>query len=397
MKILPVILVALSVSAAHAQRQASPLWTELTVKSARLAEPRKIFVSTPAGYENPTQHFPVLVLLDADDREQFNAAIANTAFLASRSAVPRLIIVGIPNGKDRTHDLTPTALGKNAVQFNTAGGAGAFTDFIVNEALPLVRSKYRTSKLTVLAGHSFGGLVALHAAATRDAFAGIVAMSPSLWWNDTTAMRGYADSVARLSHPLRLFVTSGEYEPAIESPTHAFAARVDSIKPPGLAFAYQHYGYANHGLTPVPSLMDGLRFVFDAVSTVRSPLSLLGPDADSAAVMNAYLATRDSYAAGAKSLGMEGNLPEVDVNGMGYATLQMIKNPRLAVWLFRQNVANYPTSPNVYDSLGDGLLAMGDTAAARAAFTQALDVAKHGKLPPDPTTKKKLAELTRRP
>ena len=114
-------------------------------------------------------------------------------------------------------------------------------------------------------------------------------------------------------------------------------------------------------------------------------------------MMNAYLTTRDAYAAGARSLGMEASLPESRVRSLGYATLQIIKSPRLALWLFQQNVANYPTSPNVYDSLGDGLLAIGDTAAARAAFTQALDVAKHGKLPPDPATKKKLAELTRRP
>ena len=77
----------------------------------------------------------------------------NIAFLASRGAIPNLIVVGIGNGKDRTHDLTPAARGKTAKDFPTAGGAESMTSFIVDEVLPRVRSEYRTLPTTVLAGH----------------------------------------------------------------------------------------------------------------------------------------------------------------------------------------------------------------------------------------------------
>ena len=51
-------------------------WTTLKIKSATLADTRTIYVATPAGYGN-ARRFPVLVLLDADDHDQFNAAVAH--------------------------------------------------------------------------------------------------------------------------------------------------------------------------------------------------------------------------------------------------------------------------------------------------------------------------------
>ena len=389
-------LFATAIAASSLLGQTAPTspWTELKITSAKLGETRTVLVATPAAYADPRRRFPVLVILDAEDRQQFTAAVANVAFLASRGATPELIVVGVTNGKDRTHDLTPVATGATAKQFATAGGVSPFMDFVTSEVLPEIRAKYRTQAATILAGHSFGGLVALHAAATQEAFTGIIAMSPSLWWNDSTAARGYADSLARLKRPLRLFASSGELEPAIAIPTHRFAARLDSVKPGSLGFAYQHYKTDNHGMTPLHSLIDGLVFVFQPVSLVTSALSTLSPTSDSAAVMRAYATARQTYGDGARALGLTDTaLPENQTNQLGYNVMQILKLPKLAVWLFEQNVRDYPKSPNVYDSLGDGLLAAGDTARARSEFRRALDVAKEVNVKPSPDTQKKLADL----
>jgi uncharacterized protein len=370
----------------------------LTIKPATLAETRTILVVTPASYANAQRRFPVLVLLDADDQEQFNSAAANLRFLASRAAVPELILVGIVNGKDRTHDLTPPTIAAAAQQFPTAGGEGKFVDFLVNDVLPAVRAKYRTMPggATFLAGHSFGGLVALHTAATRREFSGIIAMSPSLWWNDSTAVRGYADSLEHPARPLRLFISSGGFEPAIDVTTRRMVAHLDSVKPSTLTYSYQRYVNANHGMTPLYSLVDGVQYLFEPMSLVRQPLSQLGPKSDSADVMRAYIATRDAYVAGARSLGFEVNaLPEDQVNGLGYGALGILKLPRFAVWLFKENVRDYPRSPNVYDSLGDGLLATGDTASAIVQFRRALSVATEVGQTQSSDTKKKLDALER--
>src|SRR4051812_29880974 len=191
---LRIAIAVLFVSApARAQDIASALWRQDTVKSAKLNESRAVWVSVPSTYNRTSDRYPVLVLLDASDMAQFVAAIANIRFLSGRNAIPQLIVVGIPNTRDRTHDLTPAATGATAKQFPTAGGATAFADFISDEVLPMVRGKYRTYPTTILAGHSFGGLFALNIAASRPrAFAGIIAMSPALWWNDTTDAVSYA-------------------------------------------------------------------------------------------------------------------------------------------------------------------------------------------------------------
>ena len=357
---------------------ASPLLAQdtTTFKSVKLNEERSIYVATPANYAASTARYPVLLLLDANDRPQFTAAVANISFLASRGAIPGLIVVGIPNGKDRTHDMTPPATGAAATNFRTAGGADGLTSFLLDEVLPLVRSKYRTQPTAILAGHSFGGLFALHVAATRPgAFAGIVAMSPSLWWNDSTVVASYADAIAKSGATTRLFATSGGLEPPIDVTTRRFASRLDSIKPASFAFAFRHYPDDTHGLTPAPSLVDGLRFVFEPVTLTRAPINALRPGADSSAVVKAVLETEQAYARGARALGLPEKLPEPMVNSFGYNVLQGLRLPNVAVWVFQRNVAAYPDSPNVYDSLGDALLMKGDTTAAKTQFRLAKAVA----------------------
>ena len=388
-----IALLVLVATAARAQQAPSP-WLKETFKSAKLGDDRTIYVATPANYSASGQRYPVLVLLDANDEPQWAAAVANVAFLSNRGAIPDLIMVGVTNGKDRTHDLTPSATGGTAKNFPTAGGAHVFADFIVDEVLPRVRSRYRALPTTILAGHSFGGLFAIDVAATRPgAFAGIVAMSPSLWWNDSTPARDYATAIAKLPATTRLFATSGELEPPIDVTTKVFAARLDSIKPPSLAFHYQYYADDTHGLTPQPSLIDGLRFVFAPIALTRVPVTALGPHPDSASVVKAVAETEDAYVRGARSLGLPDKFPESQMNNYGYAVLQAYKMPNVAVWIFRKNVANYPDSPNVYDSLGDGLLAAGDSTAARAQFRMARDVAVRQGRTASEETLKKLAAL----
>jgi predicted alpha/beta superfamily hydrolase len=378
-----------------AQRVTDGQRTEYSIKSARLGETRAIYVVTPPHYPDNAARHAVLVILDAEDGFQFAAAAANIAFLATRGEIPPLILVGVPNGKDRTHDLTPRPSRQTARSNRTAGGAAAMSSFIVDEVLPLVRSRYRTLPTTLLAGHSFGGLFAVHVAATRpDVFDGVIAMSPALWWNESTAATAYADSIARDTIPLRLFVTSGGLEPAIDASTRRFAARLDSLEPATLGFAHKRYSDDAHEVTPLVSLVDGLRFIFAPLSVNRA--SVLGiRTGDSATVVNAFTATQRNYARAARDLRMPESLPEEFVNLVGYAVLRELRLPRVAAWIFRQNVSAYPDSPNVYDSLGDALVAAGDRRAARAEFQRAVDVAIRLKVPVDSATRRKLASLGR--
>jgi hypothetical protein len=61
--------------------------------------------------------------------------------------------------------------------------------------------------------------------------------------------------------------------------------------------------------------------------------------------------------------------------------------------VFERNVDHYPDSPNTYDSLGDGLLARGDSSAARTQFRRAREVAVRVGQPVSKETLRKLAAL----
>jgi len=368
---------------ARAQDAAVAPWITDTLQSSTLHTPRVIFVSLPTGYRAGTDSFPVLVLLDADDRPQFEAAVANVNFLASRSEIPGLIIVGIVNGKDRTHDMSPPATGGTARLSPTAGGADTFEHFIAGEVLPYIRGKYRARHLTVLAGHSLGGLFGLYVAATlKNPYLGIIAMSPSLWWNDSTVAHEYADGIARLATGQRIFVTSGAYEPQIDVTARRFIARLDSLKPRGVSYATHRYTDDTHALTPQPSLIAGLRFVFEPISIARLPLSSPLFSWDSATFVHVVATSETTYARGARALGLPEMFPESLLNGYGHGILEEMKQPKVATWVFKQNVAHYPASAGAHDSYGDGLLAEGDTASAIAQYEQAVKLweAKHDPL-----------------
>jgi hypothetical protein len=131
-----------------------------------------------------------------------------------------------------------------------------------------------------------------------------------------------------------------------------------------------------------------LRFIFAPLSLNRAPL--LGiKSADSASVTNAFLETQRRYAQAARDLHVSEALPEAWVNMMGYALLRELRQPRRAAWVFGQNVTAYPHSPNVYDSLGDAVLAIGDRRGARAEFQRAIDTATRLGLTVDTATRRK--------
>jgi tetratricopeptide (TPR) repeat protein len=61
------------------------------------------------------------------------------------------------------------------------------------------------------------------------------------------------------------------------------------------------------------------------------------------------------------------------INRFGYEHLAM-GDTKAAIELFQMNVAAYPNSPNVYDSLGDAYLAAGQKDLARENAKKALEL-----------------------
>src|SRR5690606_37184280 len=63
------------------------------------------------------------------------------------------------------------------------GGGDAFLDALENELRPLIASQWSIDpERQTLAGHSFGGLLAIHALDTGRSFSAYAAIRPSLWF-----------------------------------------------------------------------------------------------------------------------------------------------------------------------------------------------------------------------
>ena len=152
-----------------AQDIAPPAPQKLTLHSNTLNEDRVVWIRTPQNYEKTQGPFPVLYL--ADGSTYINLVASTIDLLVLDDRTPPLVVVGIAN-TDRTRDMTPShADEKNpdgTVHADpTSGGADHFVDFIQNELMPEIERRYRVAPYKIFAGHSFGGLLAVHILITR--------------------------------------------------------------------------------------------------------------------------------------------------------------------------------------------------------------------------------------
>src|SRR5258708_2454667 len=173
---------------AVAQDFAPPAPQRLVVHSSLLNEDRVILVRMPAAAQRSKSRYAVLYLTDGDGH--INEIGSTIDFLVNNDRMPPLIVVGITN-TDRTRDLTPTRWTMKRPDGTTdnatpvGGGADKFLDFIQTELVPEIEKRYPTQPYRVFAGHSLGGLIAIHALITRpDLFNAYIAVSPSLQWDD---------------------------------------------------------------------------------------------------------------------------------------------------------------------------------------------------------------------
>jgi predicted alpha/beta superfamily hydrolase len=335
------VMLALCCSSAFAQ-YGGP--AKLTIKSSVLGEDRVILVRTPPGYEANKLAYPVLYMTDGD------AHIGHTAstieFLARNGRMPEMIVVGITN-TDRTRDLTPTkATGPNAAQFPTAGGADNFLKFIETEVIPEIEKRYRVQPYRVLAGHSFGGLFAVHALITRpELFNSYVAVSPSLQWSDdATLKRAEEFFKTRKELHATLFTSLGNEPGDIGKGFEAFKQLLAKTQVKGFEWEAQQMTDEDHGSVVLRSHYFGLRKVYDGWQMPRDPAT--------GAVAGGLKAADEHYKWLSQKFGYSIPTPEGLVNQLGYQYL-LGGNPEEAIATFKSNVERYPDSANVYDSLAE--------------------------------------------
>ena len=344
---LILVFLVLFISSTALAQPATGTITRITIKSAVLGEDRVILVRTPAGYETNKLSYPVLYMTDGDDHIRHTASTIE--FLSGNGRISDLIVVGIPN-TDRTRDLTPSkSTNKNAAgenQFPTAGGADNFLKFIETELIPQIEKQYRVQPYRILAGHSLGGLFAIHSMITKPGlFNSYIAVSPSLQWeNGEPAKR--AEEFLKNQKEMRttLYVSIANETGRIAEIFDQFKAFLATTNIKGFEWQAERMSDEDHGSVVLRSHYFGLRKVYEGW---QAPTDL-----NRATAVTGLNSADAHYKKLSEKFGYTIPVPENLINQMGYQFLFDSK-PEDAIAVFKANVERYPASANVYDSLAE--------------------------------------------
>lgn len=378
-----------------------------SISSNILSEKRKIWIHLPKSAHNSgiaKQKYPVVYLLDGDGH--FSSVVGMIEELSEvngNTNCPEMIVVGITN-TNRSRDLTPTHsdidlpfVPKELSE--QSGGGEKFAAFLEKELIPYIDSKYPTAPYKTLVGHSFGGLTVINILTNHTSlFNSYVAIDPSMWWDHDRFLKETTKklSTKNLAGTSLFLGAANTMDDAMDivkvrKDTTVFTRHIRSIlnlndffkenKKSNLNYAYKYYNEDNHGSVPLIATYDAFRFIFKFNQLKLSMTEQINFDKTVLTKIEKHF---DDVS---KHLGYKVNIPENTVNAYAYQSLGK-KDMDLAGYLFKMNVANYPQSPNVYDSLGDFYEAGGDKKNAIANYEKVLVLDKNF-----PETKGKLEKL----
>lgn len=179
---------------------------------------RKVHVVTPQGYDQDEQVYPIVIMLDADLKQDFFLTLGlerwNQMWLRSAPA----IFVGVETVDRQRELLPPTSTPDEQERYPTAGESDAFRKWLSSGILPMIRAQYRDDGRAFLMGESAAGHFVVETwVNTPDLFDGYAALSPSLQWNGQHLSRQFAEMAETDRPPLFISLANegGETEEGI--------------------------------------------------------------------------------------------------------------------------------------------------------------------------------------
>ena len=255
----------LALNFAQAAEQVAPLaiGETFTLHSKLLNETRRINVYLPPGYaEAKDQRFPVLYMPDGGLAEDFLHVAGLVQVSVGNGTMRPFVLVGIENTQ-RRRDLTGPTQNEDDKKIATrVGGSPMFREFLRDELMPDIESRYRITQQTAIVGESLAGLFVIETLLLEpDLFDTYIAIDPSLWWNDGALVKSAAQRLQApaMSNKSLWFASSSEQR---GDWIERFAAAVQANAAPGLKWHYEPMPQEKHSTIYHPAALEAFRAVF---------------------------------------------------------------------------------------------------------------------------------------
>lgn len=403
--LLPIVLSICFISAINSQNNQIVIGKTEKIHSTILNEERKIWIHVPDSYSNENVifskvNYPVVYLLDGNDH--FTQLVGILDGLSKQNLCPKMIVVGIEN-TNRTRDLTPSQskakppyISKEMAEIS--GGGANFISFIEKELIPHIKSNYPTEPYQIFIGHSFGGLTVMNTLIEKpELFNAYVSIDPSMHWNEqrllkkiknVTFNKKYANKSLYLA--IANTMKKGMDTLSVRKDTTFAGAHMNSLldlndilkKDSQINLSYKgtYYPNDNHGSVPFIAEYDALRYIFNFYQLDIDMEDLMNPET------KVFDKVKNHFKELSNKFGVKKLPTEELINNFGYGSMSMQQFDR-AEKFFILNTKNYPTSFNVFDSLGDLYLATGEKNKAIESFKKSIELNK------DSYSKPKLEKL----
>jgi len=342
-----------------------------TLFSKTLDEYREFWVKLPENYDfNNNQEYPVVYLLDGISLKNSLETVYDNYW---GHYLPNMILVGISNRTNRTRDLTTSKVNmRRGSSFKKeSGGAENFTKFIENELIPYIDNKYRSLGHRTLIGHSYAGLFTINMLINhKHLFQNYIAIDPCLDWDNQKLLKEAKEKLTSESYKGKsLFVSLAaeqlhiwDEEVTMENIMNdsseftlfarsiiEFSNYTKSQKKNGLNFSWKVYNEDLHGTVPLPSIRDGLIFLFEWYQ-FKSPQKYNNPATPIEELVSLLKKQEQIYSEnfGVPTAPMISEL----LSGYGYMNMQMEQSEK-AFMFFQMNIKYNPKNPTAYEAMAD--------------------------------------------
>lgn len=219
----------------------------ISIQSTELNERRTINIWFPRSYENKTDSFPVLYMLDGGIKEDFMHVSSTISELIEKGKIKPLILVGIEN-TERRRDLTGFTENEEDKKIATVvGGSDKFRAFIQKELFPEIEARYRTTQHRGLIGESLAGLFVMETfLTTPDLFQTYIAFDPSLWWNNHSMTDQAGELLSKNIQPGTTLWFASARTKQIFPYTKKLAKTIKTTRPKNLNWVYHHKPFQKH-------------------------------------------------------------------------------------------------------------------------------------------------------